>query len=291
MLRAPAIALTAVAALAVVAPARAAGSYRLHAGPVAVRGYAMTIDASTFQRHASLDVVFARRTADTAQTHTYSFTRGVRLTAPRGLRSGRLRAGLGALGRIDLRFRRSGAVHLTKQLPTCAGPKPRRRRGRLTGTFRLVADSTFFGTVRAQRLAGALIRVPSGVRCTGAIPFENPPGTLTLDAGDQRAALEVQQLPAGRSLQTLTVTTAAPAVVHTLTATGPAGSFTGDRDAATVTGAAPAFTGSLTYAATSHVFGPVPGSEGSTSGDLTGSFDSIGPQRVPLSTDATITGP
>jgi hypothetical protein len=272
------------------APARAADSFRLHAGPVSVRGYAMTLDAATFKRTASLDVTFTRKGADTTQSHAYSFTRRVRLTAPRGLRSGRLRADLGAFGRVDLRFRRTGAIHRTKQLPTCAGPKPRRRLGRLTGSFRLVADTTFFGTVRAHRLRGALTRVPSGVHCTGAIPFENPPGTLTLDAGDQRAALVVQQVAGGRSLQTLTVTTSDPAVTHTLVALGPAGSFTGSQHAATVTGAAPAFTGSLAYKATSHVSGPGPSTEGTTSGDLTGNFDSIGPQPVPLTNDATMTG-
>jgi hypothetical protein len=273
------------------APARAADSFRLHAGPVSVRGYAMTLDVATFKRTATLDVTFTRKTADATQSHDYAFIRRVRLTAPRGLRTGRLRADLGALGRVDLRFRRTGAIHRTKQLPSCAGPKPRRRLGRLSGTFRLVADSTFFGTVRAHRLRGALTRVPSGVRCTGAIPFENPPGTLTLDAGDQRAALEVEQVAGGRSLQTLTVTTSRPAVTHTLVALGPAGSFSGTRDAATVTGAAPAFTGSLGYTATSHVFGPVPSTEGTTSGDLTGEFDSIGARRVPLTDDASITGP
>jgi hypothetical protein len=285
-----AAALFAALILTSAAPAHAADSFRLHAGPVSIRGYAMTLDAATFKRTASLDVTFTRKGAETTQSHVYSFIRHVRLTAPRGLRSGRLRADLGALGRVDLRFRRTGAIHRTRQLPTCAGPKPRRRLGRVTGTFRLVADTTFFGTVRAHRLRGALTRVPSGVHCTGAIPFENPPGTLTLDAGDQRAALEVQQVAGGRSLQTLTVTTDNPAVTHTLVALGPAGTFTGSQDAATVTGAAPAFTGSLRYAATSHVFGPVPSTEGTTTGDLTGNFDSIGPQPVPLTTDASMTG-
>jgi hypothetical protein len=81
------------------APARAADSFRVHAGPVSVRGYAMTLDAATFKRTASLDVTFTRNGADTTQSHAYSFIRRIRLTAPRGLRSGRLRADLGALGR------------------------------------------------------------------------------------------------------------------------------------------------------------------------------------------------
>jgi hypothetical protein len=75
------------------APARAADSFRLHAGPVSVRGYAMTLDVATFKRTASLDVTFTRKTADTTQSHDYAFIRHVRLTAPRGLRTGRLRAG------------------------------------------------------------------------------------------------------------------------------------------------------------------------------------------------------
>jgi hypothetical protein len=272
----------------VAAPARAADSYRLHAGPLSVRGYAMTLDVARFQGSATLDVTFTRKTADVTQSHDYAFTRHVRLTAPRGLRTGRLRADLGALGTVDLRFRRTGAIHLTKQLKGCGGPKPRRRLGRVTGTFRLAADSTFFGTVGAHRLRAAETRIPSGVHCAGAL---SPPGTLTLDAGDERAAFEAQQAAGGRSLQTLTVTTSRPAVTHTLVALGPPGSFTGSHDSATVTGATPAFSGSLSYTATLHLTQPAGATQGTTTGDLTGNFDSIGPQPVPPDTAALVTGP
>ena len=54
--------------------------------------------------------------------------------------------------------------------------------------------------------------------------------------------------------------------MHTITATGPAGSFTGDQEAATVTGAAPAFTGSLSYTATSQLLGTVRSTEGTATG-------------------------
>ena len=274
------------------APARAADSYRLHAGPLAVHGYAMTVDVSTFENTASLDVTFRRTGGGVRQTHAYSFLKRVRLTAPRNLRTGRVRAALGTLGRIDLGFRRTGAVHRTKQLPGCGGPKPRRRLGRLTGTFRFKVDTTFFGTVRASRLRAALTRVPAGVHCTGAIPFEGPPGPLTLFAGDQqRASFEVRQLSAdGRSRQTFVASTNHPDAVHTLVATGPSGSFIGSQDAATVVGAAPAFSGTLTYAATSHTAGPPPSTAGRLTGALIASFDSIGAQAVPTNEDAAMSG-
>lgn len=276
--------------LACAAPARAE-SRRLHAGPLAVHGYAMTLDAQTFGKVASLDVRFTKADGGVKQTHTYTFGRHVRLTAPKDLRSGRLTASLDGLGRIELRFRRSGAIHTTRRLPTCLGPKPRRRLGRLTGTFRFRVDTTFFGTVAARRFKGSLTRIPSGTRCTGASPFENPPAALTLFAGDQQfTMLEVVRLDDGRSRQAFSVTGNRPEAVHTITAIGPAGSFTGDQDAATVTGAAPAFTGSLSYTATSHLFGTVPSTEGTATGDLTAHFDSIGPRPVPATDEASMQG-
>lgn len=286
---------TLVAALAVAAAfptAARAEVHRLHAGPLAVHGYAMTLDVQTSGRAASLDVTFTERAGGVKQTHTYTFGRHVRLTGPRNLRTGRLRASLDGLGRIDLRFRRTSAIHKTKRLPTCFGPKPRRRLGRLTGTFRFTVDRTFFGTVTAQRLPGSLTRIPNGTHCTGGVaPFESAPPGLELFAGDQQfTQLTVLRLRDGRSRQTFSVTGNQPEAVHTITAVGPAGSFTGTRDAATVTGAAPAFTGSLTYTATSHLFGPVPSTEGATTGDLTAGFDSIGPQRVPPADDASMEG-
>lgn len=284
--------LVAALALTAAAPATArADAHRLHAGPLAVHGYAMTLDVQTFGRVGSLDVTFRRRAGGVAQTHTYTFGRHVRLTAPRDLRTGRLRASLDGLGRIDLRFRRSGAIHKTKRDPTCGGPKPRRRLGRLTGTFRFTVDKTFFGTVTARRLRGSLTRIPDGVHCTGVAPFESPPPGLELTAGDQQnTMLDVLRLHDGRSRQTFSVTGNAPEAIHTIAATGPAGSFTGNQDAATVTGAAPAFSGSLTYTATSHIMGPVRSSEGTATGDLTANFDSIGPQRVPATDEASVAG-
>jgi hypothetical protein len=279
-------------AIAAAAPATAhAQGRRLHAGPLAVHGYAMTLDVQTFGRTGSLDVTLTKRGGGVKQTHTYTFGRHVRLTTPRNLRTGRLRATLDGLGSIDLRFRRTGAIHKTRQLPTCGGPKPRRRLGRLTGTVRFKVDTTFFGTVSAHRFPGSLTRIPNGLHCTGVAPFESPPPGLELLAGDQQSTmLDVLRLPDGRSRQTFSVTGITPEAVHTITATGPAGSFAGDREAATVTGAAPAFTGSLTYTATAHINGPIPTTTGTARGDLTALFDSIGPQRVPPDDDASLEG-
>ena len=279
-------------ALTAAAPATArADAHRLHAGPLAVHGYAMTLDVQTFEKVGSLDVTFTKRAHGVKQTHTYTFGRHVKLTAPRNLRTGRLRASLDGLGRVDLRFRRTGAIHKTKRDPTCGGPKPRRRLGRLTGTFRFTVDRTFFATVTARRFHGSLTRILNGTHCTGVAPFESAPPGLSLFAGDQQfTQLDVLRLPGGRSRQTFSVTGSKPAAIHTISAVGPAGSFTGNRDAATVTGAAPAFTGSLTYTATAHLFGPVPSTQGTATGDLTANFDSIGPRRVPATDDASMEG-
>jgi hypothetical protein len=274
-------AVAAVAALAAAAPAQAASQYSLHAGPLNVRGYAMTVDAS----HDSVDVTFTRAAPGTRQTHAYTFEH-VRLTAPTNLRGGRLKGDLGRFGSIDLRFRRTGAIHKRGPGPHCDGPADRHRAGRLTGTFRLVVDTTFFGTVTAHRLNADLTRFGGSVCATaGAAP--EFPGPLTLvSGGDTETSLTIVRRRGGSSSQDLTVSTAIPDAVHEIESTGPAGSFTGSTTAATVH-AAPGFSGTLAYAATKRHSRFA--TDGALSGDYTALFDSLGP--VTFTGPASVTGP
>jgi hypothetical protein len=241
----------------------------------------MTLDAS----NDGVLITFERTAPGTRQTHTYQFEH-VHLRAQRNLRTGRLAGRLGSFGSIDLRFRRSGAIHTRKLAPQCSGPRDRHRRGRLTGSFRLVADTTFFGTVTASRLPADLTR-QAGEVCatTGAAP--EFPGPLTLTAGDGTTmSLLVIARKGGRSSQQISVSTPHPDVDHEIDSTGPAGSFTGSTGAATVQ-AAPGFSGSLSYTATKrhNRFS----TDGALSGDYTALFDSIPAVSVPG--PASVTGP
>jgi hypothetical protein len=276
--------------LATAAPARAqvqpisvqdVSSYALKAGPLAVHGYQMTLDVSD----DSVLITFERTAPGTRQTHTYQFDH-IHLTAPRNLRTARLSGRLGNFGSIDLRFRRTGAIHTRKPAPQCSGPRDRHRRGRLTGTFRLVADTTFFGTVTASRLPADLTR-QSGSVCssTGAAP--EFPGPLTLDAGDGTITTVLMIAGKdGRSSQDVSVNTQHPDVQHEIESTGPAGSFTGSTAGVTIQ-AAPGFSGTLSYtpAKRSNKFV----TKGTVSGDYTALFDSIAP--LTITGAASVTGP
>lgn len=279
-------AIAAFAVLTAAAPAQAAtlSSYSLHAGPLPVHGYAMTVDAS----QGSLEVTFTRTAPGMSQTHQYSF-RHAQVTAPTDMRRGRLTADLGAFGSIDLRFRPSGAIHKLKLGPGCIGTEPDRHRvGRVTGTFRLVADTTFFGTVTASRIPAGLTRAGDSIcRSTGTAPEIPGPLTLANDGGPPSTDLLVVALKGGRSYQNITV--GSGHVLHEITSTGPAGSFTGSTQAVTVLGPAPGFSGTLAYTATkrSDKFDTT----GTLSGDYTALFDSIAPVTFPAGTKAQVSGP
>jgi hypothetical protein len=279
-------AIAAFAVLATAAPAHAAtlSPYSLHAGPLPVHGYAMTIDAGL----GVLDVTFTRKVPGMEQTHQYTWNH-VQVTAPRDMRRGRLRADLGSFGSIDLRFRPTGAIHKLKLGPGCIGTELNRHRlGRLTGTFRLVADATFFGTVTAGRLPADLTRTGDSIcRSTGTAPEFPGPLTLANDGGPANSNLLVVALKGGRSYQDITVD--AGHVLHEITSTGTAGSFTGSTKGVTVLGPAPGFSGTLTYTATkrSDRFDTT----GTLSGDYTALFDSIAPVTFPAGTKAQVSGP
>jgi hypothetical protein len=276
---------TSFAVLASAAPAHAATGtpYSLHAGPLPVHGYAMTVDASL----GILTITFTRTAPGTSQSHVYSFSH-VQVTGRRDIRRGRLTADLGRFGRLDLRFRPSGAIHKRKLGPGCIGTEPDRHRiGRVTGTFRLVADTTFFGTVTASRLPADLTRAGNSIcRSTGTAPEFPGPLTLANDGGPVSTSLLVVALKGGRSYQDVTVD--AGHVLHEITSTGPAGSFTGSTQAATVHGA-PGFSGTLAYTATKRK--DAFDTTGTLNGDYTALFDSIAPVTFPAGTKAQVSGP
>ena len=276
-----------VALLFLTAPAATAGAQttELHAGPLAVQGYRMTIDAMRFEGELSMDVTFRRTAGGARQEHVYHFDRGLSLQARRDLRRGRLRADLGAMGRVDLRFGEGAraAPGRVYEIFFRFGPRARQRRGTVRGTFELVADTGFFGTVRSGKLRGWVKRTAADVHCTGALPGFGPTSdALSAESSTAgvRMLLRAERIGDGRVREQFSVITEQPKVTHTIVATAPAESFTtsGDRSAATLTGVAPMLSGTLRFTAKrQHKYPPY--ASGTVEGDLVAAFDSTGPQR------------
>ena len=276
-------------AAALLAPAAAAADTTLTAGPLKVRDYQLTLVASDSSRD-SLTAMLTRRSGGSTQMHMYSFSSGVTVK------------GAGSKPSINGRLGRFGSVKLTLSglkggrgsVPAgCTGSPGRNQRGTFAGKLQLKLDTTYFKTVKASRLPGARISGGS-LRCDGggsgethglmlsAMP-ETGDGSMLMFAATREAGGKVMQ----QVLRNDAPAATAPAsVMHMINATAPASGFTAAADlaSATVTGAAPFLGGTLSF--TGEATGPV--ASGTVSGDLTAKFDSIGAQRLPAGTSATL---
>ncbi len=271
--------LTGAALAAVLAiPAAAQADTTLMAGPLKVRDYRMTIVGNDGARD-SLTVMFHRAAGRASQMHTYAFTQGVKVT-PTSI--------AGSLGRYGaVRLKLAGARAGKAAVPAgCTGSPGTTKRGTMTGSFKLVADTTYFRTVTARKLAGS---ASSGGELTcsaneGGAAAGGP--MLMLNRQDGGA---MTMLMARKDGQTVMRTedpaaTAPAAIAHMITAEGAALQHAGDFSSATVTGLSPFLTGSGAFAGQSYGTGAF----GTLSGDLTARFDSVGP--VTFAGEATITG-
>ena len=154
-LRTPALAaLCAAGLLAAPAVASAAGSTVI-AGPLKVKDYEMTVTA-TDGATDSLGVMFNRTAGKASQMHTYSFSQGVTVKAT--AKSASIKGSLGRFGKVDLKLRGVGAAKQGVVPKGCTGTAGKSRAGTLRGSFKLVADSTYFKTVSAKSLKGQLVK-------------------------------------------------------------------------------------------------------------------------------------
>jgi hypothetical protein len=254
-------------------PAVAHADSSVIGGPLKVRDYQMTVIGSDAGKD-SLSIMFSRTSGGSSQQHMYLFDSGVTVTPTS------IKGSLGRYGAINLKL--SGARTAKSTIPAgCSGNPGSSKRGTLKGSFKLVADSSYFRTVTAKSLPGT-VSVGGSIRCDGD-------GSGTPGAGSGAAGGPVVSLTKtdGGGMFTFSATakaqsamvmddaaTTAPAqVMHIISAQG--AGLKGD----SVPGISPFIGGAGTFS------GDV---SGTLSGDLTAKFDSVGP--VAVEGDATRIG-
>lgn len=266
-----------VAALA--APSAAAADASVVGGPLKVRDYEMTLVGSDDGAKDSLTVMFNRVAGDANQMHMYSFASGVTVTPTS------IKGSLGRYGAVRLKLTgaRSGKGVVPKG---CTGNPGTTKSGTLTGSFKLVADTTYFKTVTAKALKGSS-------STGGTLTCASSGGGGGAGAGGPQLSLYATD---GTAMTTFTASrqaqsamrmddaaaTAPATIMHSISAEGSGFDPAADLGTATVTGASPFLKGTGSYEGTTFPGG----SSGTLDGSLVAAFDSIG--HVTLRGDASI---
>lgn len=267
-------ALCAVVLLAVPGAASAATPTTVVAGPLKVKDYSMTVTAADGSSD-SLNVMFNRPAGKASQLHFHSFTRGVKVTTSASMAAARITANLGRYGKIDLKLTGAGVAKRGVVPKGCTGRAARMRAGTLKGSYRLVADSTYFKTVSAKRLKAQLFEGGS-LKCEAT---GNGDGT-----GGTRGATRLSSTIQGSDgMLTLSVSS----VMHLINAPGPGSAFApaGDLSSATGTGLTPFLSGAFSFASD---YQTATMATGTLTGGLAARFDSIGTQQIAASAPAAI---
>lgn len=272
------------ASLAMPAAASAAGT--IVTNPIKVKSYGMTLIATDNGSKDSLSITFQRQSGKSSQLHSYSFSSGVKVT------STSISGKLGKYGSLKLKL---GKVKTFKsKLPKgCTGTLGTTRVGSLTGSFTLVADSTYFRTVKKKAFKATTSR-NAKLDCTGR------PGTGGGDGGGDGPAMGEPMLThtknEGGAMLMLTAmrssllvmqsedpaTTAPASISHMINVAAP-GLTNLTATSATVPGQPPFVTGQGSFAG--EALAPNMAT-GTLSGNLLAKFDSI-PQAT-LAGDAVL---
>ncbi|HEY8582044.1 MAG TPA: hypothetical protein VIL49_03825 [Capillimicrobium sp.] len=265
------------AALAVPSAAQAAGS--LIGGPIQVRDYEMTVLGSDGAKD-SLSVIFSKTKGKSSQQHMYTFDSGVTVTPTS------IKGSLGRYGAVDLKL--GSASSAKGSVPKgCTGKPGTTKKGTLAGSFKLVADTTYFKTVTARSMTGSSstggsIRCDGGASGGGSNPGgrettllltkDTPAGSVTFSATKrQQTAMRMDDAAA----------TAPASVMHFISAEGSGLSVQG-LETASAKGIAPFLRGTGSFS------GEASGTmaSGTLGGSLTAAFDSIG--AIELDGDAML---
>ena len=283
-LRTPALAAVCAAGLLAAPAAASAAGSTVVAGPLKVRDYTMTVTA-TDGATDSLGVMLNRTAGKASQMHTYSFSQGVTVKAKGA--SASIKADLGRYGTVALKLRKAGAAKRGVVPKGCSGTAGRSRAGTLRGSFKLVADATYFRTVSARSLKGQVVR-GGKLTCDGSggggatkattslsVNLQQPEGMLmfsALKAADGSVTQQATRMDDAAA-------TAPASVMHLITAPGGASAFAPSADLSTATGSAvgPFFAGAFSFAS-DMAMGTT--AMGKLSGDLVAAFDSIGAQPI-----------
>lgn len=264
-------------------------------GPLKVKKYEMSgqfYSSRQDGRDATFTIDFERRNHRSIQSHIYSFKefssinshsgRSVQMKAASDLRSGSLSASLGKYGKLKLHFLNSGRAKSVKPPRFCTGRTGTSRKGTLTGSFTLVADHTYFKTVKAHRFGGFFTRVPERKCKVHSVPGGPEAGSLSLNGDD--GDLQVffgKGASGGVSEQVLSSIHPDPGAYfqHTISTGLPRSSFTAapDLSSAHVSGGGSFLAGKADFTASSH---NVAFASGSLSGSMVAKFDSIGTKHI-----------
>jgi hypothetical protein len=289
--------LAAVCAVALPAAASAASGTSIVAGPLKVKDYSMTVTANDGAQD-SLSVMFSRRAGQATQTHFYTFSDGVQVTANKRMSSARVKANLGRYGAVNLRLTGVAPAKRGTTPKGCTGKAGTLRRGTFKGAFKLVADATYFKTVSAKSLKAQLAR--GGAFKCGDGPSDPSAGggagetMLTSSSAGSDGLLMVTMIRDAKGAVTQQAMrsdddaqTAPASIMHMINAPGPASAFapSADLSSATGSGVAPFFSGSFDFASEEPMAGMA---SGTLNGDLAARFDSIGTQPLAAGADAML---
>jgi hypothetical protein len=281
-LRTTALAALCAAGLLTVPAAAGAAAPTVMAGPYKVKDYDMTVVGT--HGSPSLSVMFTRTAGDALQSHMYSFSAGATVKV-KGAKAS-IKADLGAYGAISLNTKKLGKANNGVVPKGCTGMAGKSRRGTLSGSFKLAADTTYFQTVSAKKLKAQVLK-GGKLECGGT-----PGGTPTKRPAMLTANLDT---PAGMLMFTATrdaggavtqqamrmddeAATAPASIMHIISAPGGAAAFSPAADLTAATGSAitPFFSGAFTFSGEN--LGTM--GMGTLAGDLAAKFDSIGTQEI-----------
>jgi hypothetical protein len=273
-------AIAAVAGLAATS-AVASADTSLIGGPLKVRDYQMTVIGSDGAQD-SLTVMLSRTSGGDSQQHMYSFSQGVTVTPTS------ISGSLGRFGSVKLAL--TGARAAKGIVPKgCTGTTGTTRSGTLRGSFELVADATYFRTIRAKQLkgtasSGGSLRCDSAAATPGQSGTPGSEPTLMVSRTDGGAMFSFTATPSLQSVFQMEdeAATAPAQVMHVISATGAGLKVSGG--SATVSGLAPFVDGTAAFTASDEVSGGF--ASGVLSSGVTARFDSIGP--IAVSGDATL---
>lgn len=252
-------------------------------GPIKVKGYNLSLVGVDNGAKDSLTVIFTRGVRKSTQLHTYTFSKGVKVTKTS------IRGSLGRFGRVNLSLRNIRTPRNAKTaLPKgCLGRVGKSRIGTLKGQFRLVADRTYFRTVKASKMRGASLTTGK-LNCSGGGGNGNGGDGNGGGMGRGETMLSHTLTDGGAmtslvaTKRSLTVTqvedqakTKPAMLMHMISHSGP-GVLTvaGGGTSATVKSSAPFFRGQGLFSGEAAMGPVVPGT---LAGNLTARFDSIKP--------------
>jgi hypothetical protein len=278
-------AIAATGLLTLPAGALAAGS-SLIAGPVKAKGYTVSLTATDNGAADTVSVMAVKTAGKSQQLHSWSFS-GVAVSI-KGAKA-TLKGSLGTFGKLDAKVVTGKTAKGT--VPAgCTGKPGSARSGKLTGTTKLVLDSSYFKTLAPKSLKAQIVK--SGkLDCSGGTGGATQKGLMLMSSAEgDGGRLMVNVIKQGSKVTQQVMRTDTPAagasVFHMISAaTGASGlDAAGDLSTATAAAAGPFLAGTLSFAGES--MGTM--ATGTVSGDFVAKFDSIGTQSLPAGNDGML---